>query len=640
MTRIIYFDIAALALLLPLFVSIIIKRAYKTFSSKIFIVLTVDITLAAIFEILEYLKALNSNVNLLYLFGEGYFVCRTAMPLIYLIFILEITGASFRFKKSVWRLLLLVAPYLIMFVFIVTNSFSKLLFEFVLDDNNLYMYERRPLLYLAYGISALYLTYGIILIVKYRKFFGRQQFISVLLILPFTMLSVIVQYFYKDLLVELFATTVALVLVSETIEPPEAVVDDKTGLFSRKKFENTLIKWFGLKKDAYLVVIKMTNFADLYNALTVYAAESYMKKSSVRLNKMFRSHDSKYVSYYIGQGIFILNFSTYNTAKIVSDLIYKELKVRSKSSIYEFSPKFSIFVTSVIQDFERPSSFISFINSFQNMDKDYFVYDEMKNEKSFIIQKNISLIIDEGLSNNEFEVYYQPIYDVKNNKINSAEALIRLNSKKYGFITPNLFINHAEKNGKIIDIDNFVIEEVSKFIASDEFRKLGIDYIELNLSAVDCLDVELSNRIKKVTTNYKVLPSQINLEITETLEVDYSIIEKNINELVGYGFKFSLDDYGTGFSNIIRFSKLPIHIVKIDKQLTDAYNDESFKNIIKNTFNMIIDSKRKIVVEGVESKEQVDVFVKYGCDYIQGYYYSKPLPKADFIEYVKEVNLK
>ena len=527
-----------------------------------------------------------------------------------------------------------------MFVFIVTNSFSKLLFEFVLDDNNLYMYERRPLLYLAYGISALYLIYGIVLIVKYRKFFGRQQFISVLLILPFTMLSVIVQYFYKDLLVELFATTVALVLVSETIEPPEAVVDDKTGLFSRKKFENTLIKWFGLKKDAYLVVIKMTNFADLYNALTVYAAESYMKKSSARLNKMFRSHDSKYVSYYIGQGIFILNFSTYNTAKIVSDLINKELKVRSKSSIYEFSPKFSIFVTSVIQDFERPSSFISFINSFQNMDKDYFVYDEMKNEKSFIIQKNISLIIDEGLSNNEFEVYYQPIYDVKNNKINSAEALIRLNSKKYGFITPNLFINHAEKNGKIIDIDNFVIEEVSKFIASDEFKKLGIDYIELNLSAVDCLDVELSNRIKKVTTNYKILPSQINLEITETLEADYSIIEKNINELVGYGFKFSLDDYGTGFSNIIRFSKLPIHIVKIDKQLTDAYNDESFKNIIKNTFNMIIDSKRKIVVEGVESKEQVDVFVKYGCDYIQGYYYSKPLPKADFIEYVKEVNLK
>ena len=640
MTRIIYFDIAALALLLPLFVSIIIKRAYKTFSSKIFIVLTVDITLAAIFEILEYLKVLNSNVNLLYLFGEGYFVCRTAMPLIYLIFILEITGASFRFKKNVWRLLLLVAPYLVMFVFIVTNSFSKLLFEFVLDDNNLYMYERRPLLYLAYGISALYLIYGIVLIVKYRKFFGRQQFISVLLILPFTMLSVIVQYFYKDLLVELFATTVALVLVSETIEPPEAVVDDKTGLFSRKKFENTLIKWFGLKKDAYLVVIKMTNFADLYNALTVYAAESYMKKSSARLNKMFRSHDSKYVSYYIGQGIFILNFSTYNTAKIVSDLINKELKVRSKSSIYEFSPKFSIFVTSVIQDFERPSSFISFINSFQNMDKDYFVYDEMKNEKSFIIQKNISLIIDEGLSNNEFEVYYQPIYDVKNNKINSAEALIRLNSKKYGFITPNLFINHAEKNGKIIDIDNFVIEEVSKFIASDEFKKLGIDYIELNLSAVDCLDVELSNRIKKVTTNYKILPSQINLEITETLEADYSIIEKNINELVGYGFKFSLDDYGTGFSNIIRFSKLPIHIVKIDKQLTDAYNDESFKNIIKNTFNMIIDSKRKIVVEGVESKEQVDVFVKYGCDYIQGYYYSKPLPKADFIEYVKEVNLK
>ena len=272
------------------------------------------------------------------------------------------------------------------------------------------------------------------------------------------------------------------------------------------------------------------------------------------------------------------------------------------------------------------------------MNKDYFVYDEIKNEKSFIIQKNISSIIDEGLSNNEFEVYYQPIYDVKNKRINSAEALIRLNSKKYGFITPNLFINHAEKNGKIIAIDNFVVEEVSKFISSDEFKSLGIDYIEVNLSVADCLDVELPKRIKSVIDNHSVSPKQMNFEITETVDVEYNIIEKNINDLVEYGFNFSLDDYSTGFSNIIRFSKLPIHIVKIDKQLADGYNDDNMKSIIKNTFNMIIDSNRKIVVEGVETEDQAEAFIKYGCDYIQGYYYSKPLPKNEFIEYVKKTN--
>lgn len=638
MTRIIYFDIAALIVVLPLFVSLIIKKAYKTYSSKIFMVLMIDIALAAIFEILEYMKIFNSNVDFLFFCGEAYFVCRTLMPFLYLLFIFEITGSTFKIKNSKWKLNLFIFPYFILVGFILTNSFTHLLFEFVLNDENINVYTRRPLIYLIYGVSLAYLLYGIILILKYRIFFGRQQFLSVLIILPFTIISVIVQYFYPDVLVELFATAIALVLVSETIEPPDAVIDDKTGLFSRKKFEDLLVKSFSLKKETYFIVIKMNNFADLYNALTVVDAETYMRKSSGILNKRYRSYDNKYVTFYLGQGLFILSTSSYSSAKIIGDLLSKDLSIRSKSSIYEFSPSFSLFVTNLIYDFERPASFISFINSFHNMNKDYFVYDEIKNEKSFIIQKNISSIIDEGLSNNEFEVYYQPIYDVKNKRINSAEALIRLNSKKYGFITPNLFINHAEKNGKIIAIDNFVVEEVSKFISSDEFKSLGIDYIEVNLSVADCLDVELPKRIKSVIDNHSVSPKQMNFEITETVDVEYNIIEKNINDLVEYGFNFSLDDYSTGFSNIIRFSKLPIHIVKIDKQLADGYNDDNMKSIIKNTFNMIIDSNRKIVVEGVETEDQAEAFIKYGCDYIQGYYYSKPLPKNEFIEYVKKTN--
>jgi EAL domain-containing protein (putative c-di-GMP-specific phosphodiesterase class I) len=138
---------------------------------------------------------------------------------------------------------------------------------------------------------------------------------------------------------------------------------------------------------------------------------------------------------------------------------------------------------------------------------------------------------------------------------------------------------------------------------------------------------------------YKVSPDKINIEITESYDsLNEEIAEQNIRKLKEYGINFSLDDYGTGYSNIERFSILPISLVKIDKSLVDSSDNIQMQAVLKNTFGLIKSLSRKTIIEGVETEEQANRFIGFDCDNIQGYYYSKPLSYDEFIKFVKEKN--
>ena len=214
----------------------------------------------------------------------------------------------------------------------------------------------------------------------------------------------------------------------------------------------------------------------------------------------------------------------------------------------------------------------------------------------------IDTIIDHALANHKFNVYYQPIYSVTEQRFNSAEALLRLNDDKYGFISPELFIPAAEKSGAIHKIGAYVLEEVCSFIASDEYKSLGLDYIEINLSVSQCMQNNLANEVLDTLNKYHVSTDQINLEITETAASDsQKIMNENLDILNKAGVHFSLDDFGTGYSNIKRIASLPLDIIKLDKSFTKLEENPKLQIILQNTINMIKDMDMKIVVEGVET---------------------------------------
>lgn len=234
-------------------------------------------------------------------------------------------------------------------------------------------------------------------------------------------------------------------------------------------------------------------------------------------------------------------------------------------------------------------------------------------------------------------MYYQPIYSVNEQRFNSAEALLRLKDDKYGFISPEIFIPAAEKSGAIHKIGAFVLDEVCRFIASEEYKALQLDYIEINLSVAQCMQNDLANQVLETIDKYKITPDQINLEITETA-ASYSqkTMLENLSVLSDAGISFSLDDFGTGYSNMRRIASLPLHLVKLDKSFADMGENPKLQIILQNTIQMIKAMNMKIVVEGIETEKLVQQFSDLQCEYIQGYYYSKPIPKEEFVDFIKE----
>ncbi len=200
-----------------------------------------------------------------------------------------------------------------------------------------------------------------------------------------------------------------------------------------------------------------------------------------------------------------------------------------------------------------------------------------------------------------------------------------------------MFIPLAEKSGAIHKLGRFVIEEVCKFIASEEFKELGVEYIEVNLSVAQCHRSDLIDEIENITKKYGVSPAQLNLEITETAACySENRLLNNIRSLHNLGYSFSLDDFGTGYSNLLRMASLPLNIVKLDRAFVLMDEDDmKFHVVIKNMVKLFRQMGLKILVEGVENSEMVEKFIDIDVDYIQGFYYSKPIPKDEYIAFLR-----
>lgn len=256
-------------------------------------------------------------------------------------------------------------------------------------------------------------------------------------------------------------------------------------------------------------------------------------------------------------------------------------------------------------------------------------------------KKELNHIIENALAENRFEVYYQPIYSIKEECFTSAEALIRLHDEQYGFIPPDEFIPVAEENMSILIIGRFVLETVCNFIASGRLKELGIKYIEVNLSVVQCMQTDMAGQILEIVNRYGIDPGQLNLEITETATL-YSpeTMLHNMETLNKNGIRFSLDDYGSGYATLSYLLNFPFSLIKLDRGIICAHDGEPQKWIaLKYTMEMLLEMGYEIVAEGTETKEIVEDLSRRGCHYLQGYYFSKAIPAATFLEYITCHNL-
>ena len=240
---------------------------------------------------------------------------------------------------------------------------------------------------------------------------------------------------------------------------------------------------------------------------------------------------------------------------------------------------------------------------------------------SSLMAKSVESAVSRGLEENSFEVYYQPTYHISG-KLHGAEALLRMHDRELGNVYPDEFIPVAEQIGLIDEIDDYVLDCVCKFVKTGIPQQYGMDSINVNLSVMQCMKPGFVERVSGIVESNGVDKSFINFEITESIAAsDYRILSDVIKRLKDDGFMFSMDDYGTGYSNVSAVFSLNLDVVKIDKSLLwNAEKDALGMIILENTIRMIQQIQKKILVEGVETMSQIELLKYLRVDYLQGFY--------------------
>jgi len=252
-------------------------------------------------------------------------------------------------------------------------------------------------------------------------------------------------------------------------------------------------------------------------------------------------------------------------------------------------------------------------------------------------EQNIIDNMENAIANNEFEVYFQPKHGKDTGKTEGAEALVRWNSPKFGFMNPSAFIPVFEKNGFISKLDYYVWASVCKTIGECLKKSIPVVPVSINISRGDFDTKDLDLVIVSLAEKYSVPHELLHLELTESAYHDNpeqirSIIEK----LHKAGFVIELDDFGTGYSSLSILNQMTFDILKLDMSLVNGIHDKKGHRILYSIQEMARLLGMKTVAEGCEDKKTAEELRRLGCNYIQGYYYSKPLPFKEFISYMQK----
>ncbi len=260
-------------------------------------------------------------------------------------------------------------------------------------------------------------------------------------------------------------------------------------------------------------------------------------------------------------------------------------------------------------------------------------YDGKIREKA-LREKDYESVMPTALAQHEFECYLQPKYGLKSRHIEGAEALIRWNSKEFGFVYPNDFIPLSEKNGFVVELDFFILEEVCKSMRRWLNDGKAPVVVSVNQSRLHLNYDDYIWRLREIVDKYEIPYEYIELELTESLFTENTdkllTIMHKLHEI---GFKLSLDDFGSGYSSLNMLKDIPVDVVKIDREFFNGtVNSEKGRAVISTVVDLAKNLNMEVISEGVETLEQVEFLTEINCAMVQGYYFAKPMPIAAFEE--------
>ena len=619
---------------------------YRGGLNRAFIQLAILMILSCIFDILRafpYNEDTAIGSSVVFRFVMGYIFCflrALQMPL--LIRLYGIMSGTWSRIKSDFRVgFFYFFPLLGYLILVYSNFFNQRIFNYMLTPEGI-SYVRGDLMSVYDYFGFYFMVFSLIQLFVIRKRLSVEKFLAMLLVYPVNVLAILIQDMYPQLMTGMFGASLSVLMLAFFVFRPDESIDLETGLSSFIPFENDIENLILSGRRAIVIFCKISNDSEIRNLTDIRVYRKILRSiGDILIKERYRGILSSSDFYYLRGGLYANiiqgRFDRALIRKQIDKLVDRYSEGYSGAG-YDVQLDMCICSVLIPDDISEKEELMKFSERIQNLIEPWkpVQYSEISFDREFVILNSIDSIIEDAIRHNRFEMYYQPIYSLKDKTYKCAEALIRLNSEEFGSISPSVFIPAAEKTGRIVHIGDFVIKDVCRFLSQHSPKELGVDYIEVNLSIIQCMQADMAVKIKKYMSEYNIDPNWINFEITETAaDGAYERVLETMNAISAEGVRFSLDDYGSGYSNLHRVMSFPYKVIKIDKSLTDEAADPEKRRILEEAIKLIKSMGARIVVEGVESKEISDWFEAQGCDFIQGFYYAKPMTEQEYLDFMK-----
>lgn len=499
---------------------------------------------------------------------------------------------------------------------------------FVVSDEGLYF---KGFFYNVIYISGLfYLVLSVSRILANRKKFSRSCFIGAVSFNITLFFGYVARIMFPNYLIMNLASLLAIIIIFFTYENPVFFLAGKANAYNKKALY-AMFAELCESKSPLLIGFVIYN----YNELREIYSGRQMDRGIALICEYIEKKYPDLLRFYLHDGRFVLlGRDNSKSSSLVKELTERFCSSWSAENDVDISLEVKFVQLAANLSLKKSDEILNGVfSAFRDAERlntsDIVINEETirKIEHSTLVKRAVEYAVE----HDEVEMFLQPLVNTSDYKLVGAEALARIRDDKGNLVSPGLFIPIAEKNGRISMMGEQMFEKACKFIHDYDIDKMGISWINVNLSPIQFLRHDLNQRFSAMLEKYNVSADKIHLEITEATMIDYVLLKKQIDLMQKTGFQFVLDDYGSGYSNVSRLKRCPFINIKLDMEIVQDYFKDCDK-ILPALVHAFKQMNFTVTAEGVETLEMAESMKKIGCDFLQGFYFSKPLPVSEFVK--------
>ena len=629
-----YLEVCSLIFLVAITIAYFTRKKFPVATAKLFgvglICLIINLSLDIIFcLLLDHSDVI--PIGWAEVTAELFFFMQILDSYLLFAYVFYAIGKSLRYSP---KYLLTLIPSVLGAILFFTNCIHHWCFNFVFNtESGVYDFMPGPAFISLYIIDiGLNFLATIIYTIAFRKVLPKQLLRVLLIVMGIIICASIIQTIQPQYLVSGVAFTLCVMFAVVSICDPDVKVDRVSRAFNNEAFIDYINSQRFEKQRKHYIIFDIESFGMFNEKFGVVSGDELLSQ----IRKFIESVNKKSYIFKTQSSRFVLLLRNKEEQEEMLNAIKERFDkpFNIKENVVDISLQLFYFVNN--NSFKNSDMYNDFLNrtlsTINFKDSNYVELDQVFLER-INRDRRIKEILEECLrTKSGLYMVYQPIYDTQKKCFNHFEALIRLANEELGYIGPAEFIPIAENFGLANEIDFFVLNETCAFLQ----RNPEIECLEINISCAEFFN-NPSERFIKTINQYAIDSSKLCLEITETIAVKYPEKTKEfMNDLGRHGIKFAMDDFGSGYSNMARFITLPFSVAKLDKSLLDeSLNIEIFFDAAINLFKNL---NIPIVIEGVETEKQLLLANQKQIEYVQGYYFSKPLKEEDLLVFLKKHN--